>query len=313
MNSYDGVSSSETIENGLHSVPQKSPSPSWLLMASSLWVIGLFLWQGGLRLGEAAAAVNNYSSVSVGLVAAWCFAVAVNQCLGVFRRYQIAVVLVIGQIFLMLLLLLGGYGRLVYRGREPTGEDIIVILTGLGLGLCLGLDIAWLNKLRESVKTGHVHRPPLRFTIGHLTGCLIVMGCIFGIARARYVDRYHDRGHGIAREKAPILLPADASEITYTVQSNTYLDCDFATSEEAFTSWFESELPEKRPECRGVPLQPITLPVDVRRYFHEGRGNRKFNIVDGLHATWRVGGIQYEVTFDRQDQRGFYRNRIARD
>lgn len=289
------------------------PSPSWILLLASVWLIGYFTWLGSRSLGDVLLASNAVSQISTGVFPAWFFTVAIAQYFGVFRRFQVALALAIIQLSLMVMGLLIEYGGSLYQEHSPSPGDLAYILMGLGFCLCIGLDIRWLIKQRQYLRTGKVNPAPLRFTMWHLLGCLILLGCIFGVARARYVDGYSAWVHGIARSEAPIVLPSDASDITYTMRSTDYLDCEFATSEEAFQSWFENELPNEVPFLSDTKLQPITQ-SEVRRFSYSGPGqsNQRVKVNDGLSASWQNDGIVYQATFDRETQRGYFRRQTLR-
>lgn len=258
----------------------------------------------------------------------WFLVVAVCQYLAVVHRSRYATIVLTTQLIVMgIVVLVVCVLNFANGWTDLDGELIVTFSIGLASSAFGLLTFVWLQGLRRAWKQGAMVTKIHRYALIHMIALVIICAGYVGIAAFHIRANTKERAIGINREEAPVTLPIDASDVSYQTIGPNYVDCDFATSESAFREWFHAGMPDKLKPTSNISLVEINDTVKVARYYTNappapigkprspgrGYGRRQQEVFNGLHAQWRIGNNQYEVTFDRLAGRGFYRRQTARD
>jgi hypothetical protein len=289
------------------------PRPSWILVLTSLLVIGMGLAVPCVIVVACATEppnpflyVGSAVTIPVGLLT------ALAQYRGTFRRVGSAATLVGNLLFGLAAFtafgLVANLGEVVAEGRSLDtmfvigGIMLLVIFISGGMG---ALNAAWARQItRDSwadADDGGRRGVSLRELMLGVATCAVMIGMTaHAIRTAPPVAGEH---FDVA--DAPVNVPADASDVCFSRGLHGREAYEFTIDEAGFRQWIAALETTGKPNA----AEEISMPVTIARYVayaSQFPGDRDATISKGLFYDVTEGRRHGRTVFDRSTNRAYY-------
>jgi hypothetical protein len=158
-------------------------------------------------------------------------------------------------------------------------------------------------------------RKPLQFSTRELIGWVTVAAVVLGLARLFVLDFGHRFAEHVSADRAPIDLPAGASDVTFCHGYTGCVSLEFAVGEDAFLEWVNAELEAARQNGREAESSAISAPYEVKRYVSfpgETYGTPCAVVKNGHRGAWRGEEIGADYTYDLDAGRAYVNVWVSR-
>ena len=296
-----------------------SSNPPKRLIACSVLVILIGLCWLSFGLGALLAPPNPFAGFGSFLVVPLGAATAVQQYRGTFRAVASAASSTAILLYLfggmLMMATVSGMFQIAADLTIPDMQLLILIGTLLAIGVGLismaRLNQTWSRRLQNRVlfPDGASRKGvSLRELLGLTSAVALVAAMTAWSAR----DNSPRTVEHVAASEAPMHLPADATDVSYSVMPTVSIACEFTTSEQAFRAWVDSGIGSLESNSSGVQLVEITEPVTFHRIRSDvgpsdaDPAKSRVTIRRGLHYRWSEEDRGVYAVFDREMNRGYF-------
>lgn len=221
----------------------------------------------------------------------------------------------------VLLYIFGGF--LLFAGVTTAGEAVVEgvsmrlfasflfpMFGAAALSLAAGrMNALCSAKLRADLATGATSPRQSGFTLRELLLVVGVLAIMTGITAQFIGSAPPTFAEHIDAAAAPVELPDGATDVSYCRGHRGTIAYEFTIDEARFRDWVSSGIGSIEAQSAGIPLQEITSPFTIKRYYlysSELSGPYDVTIASGLSYTWSKEDRGVYAAFDRTTGRAYF-------
>jgi hypothetical protein len=202
-------------------------------------------------------------------------------------------------------------GEMLVEGVPVPWTSLILPQLAIGAisGASAWVNFSWSRLLKRSATTDEVTVNRTRFSLLELLIAVAASACVTALVTYSVQTTPPRYAEHVSRDKAPFGLPAKATEISFCQGFRGTIAYEFTIDEKGFVEWVESGIGSLESAAANAPLQPITAPYSIRRYYGltaNLTGPDSITIADGLYYDWSKEDRGVYVAFDRTTCRAYY-------
>lgn len=240
---------------------------------------------------------------------------AFQQYCGTFRniakaakRSAVLLFVLAGFAFLGFILTLG---EMIVEGVQIPWTSLILPMLAVVVisGISGWLNLCWSRELKRSLTEDAHAGVRVLFSKREILVAVAAATCVTAVVTYLIRSTPPRYAENVARDRAPIDLPAEATKISFCQGFRGTIAYEFTIDEKGFVEWVESGIGSLESDAANVSIRATKEPYTIPRYtslMESSTAPESITITDGLYYDWSEEDRGIYAAFDRTSNRAYY-------